>query len=69
MGSTLVLLVHRNMVARHVLVGVVHGPLEHGAINYASGAFMAAPEDGHALALLESVIVALKGTVASGHTA
>ena len=56
------------MIAWGVDIRVVHRALKDGAVHGASGAFIAAPQDGHAVAALETVVVAHIGKVASGHT-
>ena len=46
------------MVAGGMLVRVVHGPLEDGAVNDTFNALVAARNDRHAVAALEPVVVA-----------
>ncbi|MDP6132631.1 MAG: hypothetical protein QGI56_14270, partial [Dehalococcoidia bacterium] len=50
------------------LVGVVHGPLEYGAVNGALVALASPRDDGHGVAPLEPVVVAHEGTVSKRTT-
>ena len=55
-------------MARGVFFGVVHGPLEHAAVNGASTAFISARDDSYAVTALEAVLVARTVTLENGHT-
>ncbi len=49
-------------------VGVVHGPLEHGAVHDAPVPFVAPRDDGHGVASLQPLVVAHEGTVSKRTT-
>ena len=57
------------IIPRCKFVGVVHGPLEHGAVNDAQVPFVAPRDDDHRVTTLEPVVVAHERTITGGHTA
>ena len=56
-----------HVVASNVIVWIVHGLLEHGAVYYSCSTGIEAPEDAHRVTSIVTVTVAHIGTTVANH--